>query len=349
MKRGGKTLISLLCALAVAPGVRAVLNETNRVENSTTSTPADVSDSTNAPGTNEGPYSAIWLRNVFDLKPVPPPATEDPKTNAPPPNVELTGITTILGNKRALFLVTEQVPGKPPGKPESYILTEGERQGILEVLEINVKAGTVKIKNEGNISTITFTTNKTVLNAPPGAPQNGEGERERGPGRPPGYGPRGGNSGGVPMPARTMRTPDYGQPGAQNNFNGNNNFSPQGGYGQAPVAGGLSFGGSQAATTTTTPGLSLPNAFTQSSSVPQNSALEDTAPPEVTAAILAAQQAAAAQNGRFSPPIPPPLAVPGLNTPDAPGDLPTPGSPPTSAPTLPSYLQPRVSGSLGVK
>src|SRR4051812_47174959 len=105
MKRGMKTTVCLLGSVALATGVQAIVNE-----------PVD-----------SNPYHAIVERNVFDLKPPPPPTPPVTVTNTPPPNVKLTGITTILGNKRALFMVQEaSVPGKPANKEESYILTEGQ-------------------------------------------------------------------------------------------------------------------------------------------------------------------------------------------------------------------------------
>ena len=120
----------------------------------------------------DNPYQEIFERNVFDLKPQPPPV--DP--NATPPNqqtlnVRLTGITTILDSKRALFMVKlSDTPGKPPNKEESYILSEGERQGLLEVLAINERDNTVQIKNDGVVSVVTFDKTKLPNAGDPGQP-----------------------------------------------------------------------------------------------------------------------------------------------------------------------------------
>jgi hypothetical protein len=120
---------------------------------------------------DNNPYRAIIERNVFDLKPPPPPVAPPTVTNTPPPNVKLTGITSILGTKRALFMVGAAAqPGKPPGKEESYILEEGQRQGVIEVLEINQKAATVKIKNDGNESVIALDTSAKLPSGPGGPP-----------------------------------------------------------------------------------------------------------------------------------------------------------------------------------
>jgi len=104
-----------------------------------------------------GPYQRIPARNVFDLRDPP----QTPQMPEPPPTprskIRLTGITTIFGDKRALLMVQEPTfPGKPPGPETSYILAVGQRQGDIEILEINEKAGTVKVNNDGNISVMTF-------------------------------------------------------------------------------------------------------------------------------------------------------------------------------------------------
>ncbi len=100
------------------------------------------------------PYHEISDRNLFGLRPPPPPRTEQLVTE--PPKVLLTGITTILGDTRALLKV--QFPARPsqPVKEESCILAEGQRQGSLEVLEINEKAATVKVDDAGTVMMITF-------------------------------------------------------------------------------------------------------------------------------------------------------------------------------------------------
>jgi len=98
-------------------------------------------------------YQGIVDRNVFGLKSPPPPLAS---TKPPPPKVWLTGITTILGNKRALLKMTP--PPKPgePAKEQSFTLGEGERDGDIEVLEINEKVRTVKICDYGTIMTLDF-------------------------------------------------------------------------------------------------------------------------------------------------------------------------------------------------
>jgi len=129
-------------------------------------TRAAVNDNDTSAG---NPFSAIVERNVFALKDPPPPPPLEVKTNTPPPNIRLTGITTIFGtsNKRALFMVQEVgIPGKPAGKEESYILTEGQRQGPIEVVEIDEKHNSVKIKNDGNEAVLTLDEKVKLPSAP---------------------------------------------------------------------------------------------------------------------------------------------------------------------------------------
>jgi hypothetical protein len=96
------------------------------------------------------PYEGIVDRNVFGLKPPPPPPIVEPQ-RAPPPKLILTGITSILGNKRALLML--QQPNKPP---ESLMLEVGQSSGEIEILAIDTDAGTVKVRNHGVEQTLDF-------------------------------------------------------------------------------------------------------------------------------------------------------------------------------------------------
>lgn len=104
-------------------------------------------------------YQSIPQRNVFGLT-VPSTLVQ---TGAPPrqlPQLTLTGITTILGDKRALLKArqpnarTNQVTAE-----DSMILAEGQRAGPVEVLAIDESAGRVKVKNSGTVETLTFEAN----------------------------------------------------------------------------------------------------------------------------------------------------------------------------------------------
>src|SRR5438128_1694564 len=83
-------------------------------------------------------YKAIPERNLFGLRPEPPPQAQPVPPPPALPKVILTGLTTILGNKMAFLKV--QVPAKPnePAKEQSLTLKEGERDGDIEVVDIDI-------------------------------------------------------------------------------------------------------------------------------------------------------------------------------------------------------------------
>jgi hypothetical protein len=117
-------------------------------------------------------YAEIPERNLFGLKPPPKIQQNDPPPQIP--KIVLTGITTILGNKRALMKTQPQPAGGKQGehaKELSLILTEGQREGDIEVLQIDEKAGSVKVNNSGTVMTLTFEKDGAKLPAtPPPAP-----------------------------------------------------------------------------------------------------------------------------------------------------------------------------------
>ncbi len=190
------------------------------------------------------PYQTIVDRNVFALKPPPPPPSAE-EAKPPPVKITLTGITTIVG-KRAL-MKSPAPPGKPgePAKPElSYILAEGQREGDVEVLEIDDKSGNVKINNAGVVVTLNIDKDGPKLpttGLPPGVPPPPMGAM-------PGsrvITPFGGGNPGFTMPARTLRLPpangglpSSGMPSAGMNpmFNGTGIPQPQTSQPQQPAA-----------------------------------------------------------------------------------------------------------------
>src|SRR5688572_20883960 len=127
------------------------------------------------------PYGPIVDRNPFGLKPPPPPPVETNQEPAtPPPNVKLTGISNLFA-KRALLEITEQQaparPGQPPppgGTVNRPILAEGEAMHGVEVVAIDLEKNTVKIRNAGTESELTFEVPKPSGGGPapglPGAP-----------------------------------------------------------------------------------------------------------------------------------------------------------------------------------
>ncbi len=117
---------------------------------------------------SSNPYANISVRNVFGLKPPPlPPAPPD--ITPPAPNITLTGIYK-FGRKRVMMMAP--VPAKPPipAREESYILGEGERDGDIEVLSIDEKAGVVQVNNHGTMQTLDFANNGAKLPAPAALP-----------------------------------------------------------------------------------------------------------------------------------------------------------------------------------
>lgn len=114
-------------------------------------------------------YQTIVDRNPFNLKPPPPPAA--PPTNEPPakPPVEimLTGYSTVTKPKRAYLM------SKEPNKKDPYFsLAEGQAKDGVEVLEINERTKTVKIKNAGIEHELTFAKNG-ITNPPTMMPPGG--------------------------------------------------------------------------------------------------------------------------------------------------------------------------------
>ena len=103
-------------------------------------------------------YDSIAPRNIFNLKP---PILVTQPTNAPAPTsgLKLMGVTTMLGYKQAILKL--QPPAGKPGQvaaagEHTLVLTEGQRDGYVEVLQIDEKAGRVKVNNAGTIMTLDF-------------------------------------------------------------------------------------------------------------------------------------------------------------------------------------------------
>lgn len=150
MKRSEITAVCLLGGILSSTGVKAVVTDTK-----------------------DRPYNVIIERNVFGLKP-PPTNVPEPPPKPPAAEVHLAGITTIVSPPRAILQWKEPgqppapgKPGIPPGKDESYIFREGEQQGIIKVLAINVKDGSVKIENAGEPMLLTFETHGAKLQNTP--------------------------------------------------------------------------------------------------------------------------------------------------------------------------------------
>src|SRR5690606_3154088 len=99
---------------------------------------------------NAGPYQPIIERNVFALKtPVPIVDTVD-KTPTLPAGIELRGISALFGRPQVLLNI--KVAAKPPEQPKdrSLVMDVGQREGDVEVLEIDPSQGLVRLRNQGS-------------------------------------------------------------------------------------------------------------------------------------------------------------------------------------------------------
>ncbi len=122
---------------------------------------------TDAAAEAEARCRLICARNVFGLKP--PPATPEPEIQQPAlPKLVLTGITTILDTKRVLLMM-QAVGARPgePGRETSLILAEGQREGPIEILQIDENNGRVQLKNSGTPMTLSFEKDGRTLPATP--------------------------------------------------------------------------------------------------------------------------------------------------------------------------------------
>src|SRR5580704_13735337 len=126
MKSGGKAIAWLLAGFVLTLESKAQAN--------------------NSGSSSDGAYRAIVDCNIFDLRPVPPaPVAPGPVT--PPPNVKFVGVMRITDRVQGVFSVQDPTPGK---QPVSYILSQDQRQGTLEVKSIDMagKSARVKIGDE---------------------------------------------------------------------------------------------------------------------------------------------------------------------------------------------------------
>jgi hypothetical protein len=266
MKHGGTTLGCLAGSLALCTAANAL-----SVEASVT------------------PYQPIVERNVFGLKPPPPPPSPE-EIKPPPPNIKLQGITTILGKKRALMKV--MLPGKPGVKPEeqSFILTEGQRDGDIEVLEIDEVNKTVKVNNFGTVTNLDFKNNGVVIaSAPaPGPPPPGAGVHNPAAGlpTPPGAQPFNPAAAGYQHPQRQIpmsRNPRVNPAAGGAAYNPGYQAAPPNVYSAVPNAPG--------ATVSTSPGAVALSGLGQPASAPkpqQNWPPETAMTPEQAAIMEAA-------------------------------------------------------------
>ena len=99
------------------------------------------------------PYVGIVRNNAFRLRPV---QIEHAEQRLPLPKVSLKGIITVLAEKRALLKVEYPTNTGSATKEESFILSEGQRAGPLEVLSVDEIQATVRVKVSGTPTLLTF-------------------------------------------------------------------------------------------------------------------------------------------------------------------------------------------------
>lgn len=126
--------------------------------------------------TNGNPFRLIAARNAFGIKD--PPLPPEPVVDTPPPppptpsNVTLTGFSLWQGRKKVYLQIS--APGSKA--PSYHDMEEGDVQDDIEILAIDEKNETAKIRNAGQEFTLNFKENGAKPSgalgspAPPGAP-----------------------------------------------------------------------------------------------------------------------------------------------------------------------------------
>src|ERR1019366_4030178 len=104
-------------------------------------------------GTSGNPYLGIASSNVFRLTQPRPKVPDLPIVSLS--RIKLVGITT-FGEKRALLRMF--LPARPPEPASEFscILAIGQRSGVIQVLEVDELAGSVKVNNSGTEMLLTL-------------------------------------------------------------------------------------------------------------------------------------------------------------------------------------------------
>ncbi len=108
----------------------------------------------------ENPYQVIIDRNPFNLRPIPPPPTVVVvETNAPPlppPEIKLTGISTLSGAPKVFLQVEDKQTKKASFPPP---LAVGDNHFEISIVSIDVENNTVRIRNGDAETTLDFDKN----------------------------------------------------------------------------------------------------------------------------------------------------------------------------------------------
>src|ERR1700722_1981025 len=100
------------------------------------------------------PYKDISERNPFELNPAAITNSDDVIT--PPVQITLNGIMTIFGDKRALLKTQPAISSLGATKGKNYMLAEGQRDGEIELLAVDVTGEKIKVNNHGVIQIISL-------------------------------------------------------------------------------------------------------------------------------------------------------------------------------------------------
>ena len=104
------------------------------------------------------PYLEIVRNNSFRLKP--PQRLEADLPAVPLAKVKLVGIST-FGDKYALLKIYFPALPPEPARELSCVLTVGQREGPVELLEVDAPAAKVKVRNSGAVVVLTLENEKS--------------------------------------------------------------------------------------------------------------------------------------------------------------------------------------------
>jgi hypothetical protein len=100
------------------------------------------------------PYETISQRNIFHLSPPKPEVSKPGEVFKPPPDIKLNGIAAFGSHKWVLLSRAE--PGKVP---RHLLMREGEKDGGLEIVDVDEIAAIVKLRSAGALMELKLATN----------------------------------------------------------------------------------------------------------------------------------------------------------------------------------------------
>lgn len=168
-------------------------------------------------------YDSIVARNAFGLRPKQEPPPPPPPEPEKPGDLKLTGISTMFGTKKAHLMWLEKGKGTPKYYSLPIATADGPESDGIRVLDIDEKAGSVKVRFNERELVMTFEKDG-LTNAPapvlaaavgrgPGSPVV-PGATYPAPAAPPTAGAARPSEGLRSIPTRTLRTATESQPGS---------------------------------------------------------------------------------------------------------------------------------------